>query len=39
MKSSTKFLAVVFVLAFYATIILLVVNFVDASNAGLHMTP
>jgi hypothetical protein len=34
-----KLFAIIFVLAFYATIILLVVNFVDASNAGLHMTP
>jgi hypothetical protein len=34
-----KIFAVIFVLALYATFILLVVNFVDASNAGLHMTP
>jgi hypothetical protein len=34
-----KLFAIILVLAFYATIILLVVNFVDASNAGLHMTP
>lgn len=39
MKSSTKFFAVVFVLAIYATLFFVVVNFVDAANAGLHMNP
>ena len=39
MKSSTKFFAVVFVVALYATLFFVVVNFIDASNAGLHMNP
>jgi hypothetical protein len=34
-----KIFAVIFVLAIYATLILLVVTFVDAANAGLHMNP
>lgn len=39
MKNSLKFACIIAVVAFYATIIYLVVTFVDASNAGLHMNP
>lgn len=39
MKNSFKIIAVVVVIALYATLTYLVVNFVDASNAGLHMNP
>jgi hypothetical protein len=39
MKKSFKLAAFIVVLAIYAALILAVVTFVDASNAGLHMTP
>jgi hypothetical protein len=39
MKNSLKIASVIGVLAIYATLIYLVVTFVDASNAGLHMNP
>jgi hypothetical protein len=34
-----KILAILAVLAIYATLFFLVINFVDAANAGLHMQP
>jgi hypothetical protein len=34
-----KLFAVLFVVALYATLFFVVITFVDASNAGLHMTP
>jgi len=34
-----KILAVIAVITIYAALILFVVNFVDAANAGLHMQP
>jgi hypothetical protein len=39
MKNSVKIFAIIAVLAIYATLAYVVINFVDASNAGLHMNP
>jgi hypothetical protein len=34
-----KLFAILFVVALYATLVFVVITFVDAANAGLHMTP
>ena len=39
MKNRFKILAILAVMAVYATLFFIVVNFVDAGNAGLHMQP
>jgi uncharacterized membrane protein len=36
MKASSKIIAIIAVIAFFATAFYLVCKFVDASNAGLH---